>query len=97
MKDIPYFKTWFIFFVIATIGGLAAGMGIGLVLGLVLAVMGFGDPAGNEFIYQAAGWLVGLPISYFAFRWAVREYVVKEFVEGYRRPEISDSNEVGKQ
>lgn len=71
-----YFKAWIIFFLIATVGGFFLGAIIGGVLGGVMAVAGQ-SVATIKFVAGILGFVLGIPISYFTFRWTVSEFIVK--------------------
>jgi hypothetical protein len=74
---VDYLKPWAIFFVLSFIGGTVAGAIIGGVAGGVLGVLG----ASRGLISTLAGglgFLVGLPISYFCFRFAVGKFLVPQ-------------------
>ena len=64
------FRAWILFFLVATIGGAVAGAIATGILHFLLSVAG----VSVESIHFAAAWarfVVALPISYGAFRWAV--------------------------
>lgn len=70
-----YLKSWFLFFLIATVGGAIAGGLLGVVGGGVMGASG----VPMERIIQISrilGFLAGVPISFFTFRWSVRTYIV---------------------
>lgn len=72
-----YFKAWIIFFLIATVGGLFLGAltggFIGLLMGLAHMEIGL-----VKLVCGAAGFIIGVPVSYFTFRWVVGEFIVKD-------------------
>ncbi len=72
-----YFKAWIIFFLIATIGGMVIGGIIGFFIGAAMGVAGM-DLGLIKIVCGVAGFLVGIPLSYFTFRWAVAEFIVKD-------------------
>ena len=74
-KDIPYLKTWAIFFVIATIGGVVAGAVSGAVIGGILGASGV-SLSTIPLVTGAVGFLLAMPISFFTFKWAVSTYIV---------------------
>lgn len=76
MRAPPYFKAWVIFFLIAGVGGMVVGFAIGAILGAVLTMAGVGIVM-IKIAAGAMGFLFGLPISYYAFRWVVSEFIVK--------------------
>ena len=77
MTTPKYFKAWIIFFLIATVGGALVGGVAGMFLGATLGVAGISIGM-IKVICGIAGFLLGIPISYFTFRWAVGEFIVKE-------------------
>lgn len=72
-----YFKAWVIFTLIATIGGFILGALTGMILGAILGIAGV-EPTIIKIACAIAGFFVGLPLSYFAFRWCVSEFIIKE-------------------
>jgi uncharacterized membrane protein len=74
-KDIPYLKTWAIFFVIATIGGVLAGAVSGAIIGGILGASGVSLRT-IPLVTAAVGFVLALPISFFTFKWAVSTYIV---------------------
>jgi hypothetical protein len=75
LKESDYLTTWAIFFVIAFVGGAVAGAIVGGIAGAILGVLG----ASRSLISTVGGglgFLVSLPISYFAFRFAVRKFLL---------------------
>lgn len=79
MTTPKYLKAWIMFFLIATVGGAVAGGIVGLFLGMILGVAGVGLGA-VKLACGAAGFLAGIPISYFTFRWVVEEFVIKAII-----------------
>ena len=77
MPQPRYFKAWILFFLIATVGGAILGGVAGGVLGVVL---GFArvDLGTIKIVGGVAGFIISVPVSFFTFRWAVSEYVIKE-------------------
>lgn len=76
-RKLPYFRAWLVFFLIATAGGAIVGGLSGLFLGIALSVAKFG-PDTIKHAATALGFALGIPISYFTFRWVVSELIVKE-------------------
>ena len=71
---VDYLKPWAIFFVISFVAGSVAGAIIGGVAGGILGALG-----AHRFISLISGglgFLVSLPISYFAFRFVVAKFFV---------------------
>jgi len=79
MTSPNYTKAWLFFFLIATIGGAIAGGICGGILGAILAVAGVGIGV-IKIAGAVTGFLIGMPISYFTFRWVVGEYIVKPLI-----------------
>jgi hypothetical protein len=67
-----YLKSWFLFFLVATVNGTIAG---GLLGG---AVMGASGVALQHIVLisKITSFVVGIPVSFFTFRWSVRTYIV---------------------
>ena len=80
MPTPKYLKAWFFFFLIATIGGLLLGGVIGFILGALLAIAHV-ELGVIKLICGVAGFVVGVPLSYFTFRWVVGEFIVKELTQ----------------
>lgn len=84
------FKAWLAFFLVATIGGLVAGALLGGIAGFILAALNGGDPhvvAENRFLFQAGGFLLGIPISFFSYQWSVSRFVLPQVAE---KKDLSD-------
>ncbi len=80
MPPPKYFKAWLIFFAIATVGGGIAGGILGAILGLVLGLAGV-DLSMIKIAGGVVGFLVGVPISYFTFRWVVATFIVNPLTQ----------------
>jgi hypothetical protein len=74
MKRPPYFKAWFAFFLLATLGGFIAGALIGLIFGVALAAAELGRDVITS-VSTIAGFIVGMPISFFCFRWSIQRFI----------------------
>lgn len=74
---IKYFKGWIIFFLLTTLIGALLGGVLGVAMGAILGSLGV-----SLLTIQAAsgiaGFVVGIPISFFSFKWAVRKYIVSQ-------------------
>lgn len=77
MPKPKYFKAWIIFFLIATIGGMFLGAVAGFIIGAGMGLAHM-DLRLIKIVCGIAGFLLSLPLSYFTFRWAVGEFIVKE-------------------
>ncbi len=71
----PYFKSWFVFFLIAGVGGFFLGAVLGGVAGAILGAEGVSIST-IKIITGVGGFLIGLPISYFTFKWSVGKYLI---------------------
>jgi hypothetical protein len=74
-SEISYLKSWFLFFLIATVGGGLFGMIVGAVLGFFLGASGVPIQS-IAIICGVIGFVIGLPISFYTFQWSVRTYIV---------------------
>jgi hypothetical protein len=72
----PYFKSWALFFLLATIGGGFAGAIAGGLVGAVLGASGVSISL-IKVTTSIVGFVVALPISYLSFRWSVARYLVE--------------------
>ena len=75
-----YVKAWLLFFLIATVGGGVAGAIVGGICGAVLGIVGLGIGM-IKIVGAVMGFVVGVPISFFTFRWSVNEYIVKPITQ----------------
>jgi hypothetical protein len=75
LKESDYLKSWAIFFVLSFIGGTIAGAVVGGIAGGVLGAVG-ASPRFIATIAGGLGFLVGLPISYFSFRFVVTKFLL---------------------
>ena len=75
MKHSHYLKAWLFFFLVATVGGMFAGMLLGAFLGAVLAIAHVDLPT-IKIICGVAGFLISIPLSYFTFFWVVSQFIV---------------------
>jgi len=72
-----YLKSWFLFFLVASIGGGLVGGLFGIITGGVMGAAGV--PLDRiALICKILGFLVSVPISFFTFRWSVSTYIVDQ-------------------
>ena len=74
LQESDYVRTWALFFICSAIGSALAGAVGGGIAGAVLGIAGItprGDPKEFMIITTIAGFLAGLPVSYFFFRLSV--------------------------
>jgi hypothetical protein len=69
-----FFKAWFMFFLVATLGGAGAGFLVGALAGGVMGASGI-DIETITLVCQGLGFVAALPISFLAYRWSVRTYL----------------------
>ncbi len=84
---IPYAKSWFFFFLIATVGGGLLGVIIGAILGAFLGAAGV-SLSSIKLIGWMVGFVIALPISFFTFQWSVQKYIVSPFLRGASPPQL---------
>jgi len=75
VSGVDYLKPWLIFFVLSFVCATVAGAIIGGVAGGLLAVIGVGQNL-IRIVAGVLGFLVGMPISYFCFRFAVSKFLL---------------------
>lgn len=74
-----YFKSWLIFAIVAGLGGFLVGLVAGGIIGAALGVAGV--PLSTiKAISALVGFVLGLPISFFAFKWSVNRYLLSLFL-----------------
>nr|CAP48160.1 putative integron gene cassette protein [uncultured bacterium] len=83
-SEIPYLKSWLMFFLVATVGGGIVGMVAGVIVGAVMTTAGM-----STFQITVAsalcGFVLGIPISFFTFKWAVGRFIVTPLVNAQSR------------
>lgn len=79
ISEMDYLKTWFLFFICATLGGAIVGGGVGGILGGFLGVAHVPIQT-IRWICGGAGFIVGLPISYAFFRLFVSRFIVRKLI-----------------
>ena len=77
LKEADYVKAWAAFFVSATVVGALGGAVAGGVIGGFLGVAGVA-PGTIKLAGAGVGFLVGLPISYFFFRFFVSHFLIRK-------------------
>ncbi|MET0052703.1 MAG: hypothetical protein ABW095_16700 [Candidatus Thiodiazotropha sp.] len=76
---IPFFKSWAIILVLATLGGFVAGFVAGAIVGALMSSLS-ATKESIEITGGFIGFIIGLPISYYAFRWSVSKFIVSKLV-----------------
>ena len=88
--DKRIFKAWLYYFLISTVAGMIVGTVVGFLIAAFIDIALQSDfrlgPEGG----QVVGYIVGIPVSYLAFRWSVREYFLTEPGE-YENQELDSS------
>jgi len=77
LKETDYIKTWVLFMVCATVGGIIVGAVVGAVVGGVLGAAGVPVRTISA-LCGVLGFIVGLPISYLFFRLFVSRFIVQK-------------------
>ncbi len=75
--EIKFFKAWFLFFIVATIGGSLVGAVFGAIIGYTLGTLGY-EIGTIKITARVLGFCVGMPISYFCFKWSVGTYMLPQ-------------------
>ncbi|MBB5358592.1 ABC-type antimicrobial peptide transport system permease subunit [Rhodanobacter sp. ANJX3] len=82
-----YLKSWFLFFLVASIGGGLVGGLFGVITGGVMGAAGV--PLDRiALICKILGFLVSVPISFFTFRWSVSTYIVDQLPQRLPEPPL---------
>ena len=84
-SDAAYGKSWFIFFLVCTFAGFFVGAIGGAVVSVGLVAAGRSEM--TPIVAGVVGFLVGIPISFFTFRWSVRRYIVEPLL----KPKVDES------
>jgi hypothetical protein len=80
-----YLKSWFLFFLVATIGGGIAGGILGGIIGFVLGASQV--PMDRiQLITGTVGFVAAIPISFFTFRWSVKTWIVEPLLRSGFNP-----------
>ncbi len=85
LAETDYLKAWAISFVLATIGGMIVGAVLGMVFGGIMGGMGVSLKL-IRIVTAMLGFLAGLPISYFSFRFCVTRFLLPKVTEGTASP-----------
>ena len=81
IKESEYFFAWFVFWVCSSLAGATAGFLAGAVAGFLLTLLGVDKQWITMGAGAAAGFIVGIPISYAFFRIFVASIIVKRIIE----------------
>lgn len=81
MNKPEFFKTWIIFFIISTVMAALAAMVVGLILALMLGSGDGENLAQYDWILNLASLAISMPISFLAFRWAVKQFMLRPLCE----------------
>ena len=76
-RKIKFFKGWLIFFLVSVVGGGILGGVAGGILGFILGAMGT-DIGVIKLVCGAAGFIIGVPISYICYRWTVSQFILPQ-------------------
>ena len=79
-QQIPYIKSWLLFFLMATIGGGIVGMIVGALIGGATGAAGVSIKQ-IAIVTGVVGVIIGIPISFYTFKWSVSKYIVKPLLQ----------------
>ena len=77
--SVRFFKAWILFFLLSAVCSAGAGFLVGALAGAFMGAAGI-DLAIIIRVCQLLGVLVGLPISFICFRWAISRFIVPQVV-----------------
>ncbi|MEQ1935537.1 MAG: hypothetical protein ABL962_16885 [Fimbriimonadaceae bacterium] len=80
--EIRYLKSFVVYTLIATVTGLVIGMFQGAILGAALSIAGF-DLHTVRTTCGITGFIVGVLISFFVFRWIIRTQILPQIAKHY--------------
>ena len=75
LREADYLKAWAAFAACATVGGFVAGLVVGVILGFSLRAAG-ASPETAKILCAIAGFIAGLPVSYFFFKMFVSKFLI---------------------
>ena len=78
--EIKFFKSWIIFFVVATVGAFVAGAVIGFIAGMIIAMLGYPVEGASPYL-KLLGFAIGTVVSFFCYKWTVTQYIVPQLME----------------
>lgn len=78
--QLPFFKSWLVFAAISTFGGGLLGAIVGMIIGGIMGGAG-ATIATIQVVTGIVGLLLGLPISYFTFKWSVKKFIVAQMLK----------------
>jgi hypothetical protein len=84
-QEIPYLRSWLLFFLVATVGGGIVGMILGAIIGAVLGAIGV-PQIRIGMVTGVIGFLIGIPISFFTFKWSVSQVIVAPLIKANGQP-----------
>ena len=78
--ELPFFKSWLVFAAIATFGGGLLGALVGMIIGGIMGGAGATIPT-IQLVTGIVGMLLGLPISFFTYKWSVKKFIVAQMLK----------------
>ena len=73
MNEIKFLKAYLIYTIVGVLAGAVAGAIQGALLGTILGILGYTENI--ALITGITGFLVGIVISFFVFRWSIRKFI----------------------
>ena len=78
--EVKFFKSWVIFFVVATVGAFIAGAVIGFFAGIIIAMLGYPVEGASPYL-KLFGFAIGTVVSFFCYKWTVTQYIVPQLMQ----------------
>jgi hypothetical protein len=76
MNEIKFLKAYLLYTFVGVLAGAVAGAIQGALLGAVLGILSYADNI--PLITGITGFLVGIVISFFVFRWSIQKFILTQ-------------------
>jgi hypothetical protein len=76
MNEIKFLKAYLIYTIVGVLVGAIAGALQGAILGTILGILGYTENI--PIITGITGFLFGIVISFFVFRWSIRQFILTQ-------------------
>lgn len=77
MGEVKFLKAYTIYALVGAVCGFFAGAGQGFILGMAMALAGV-EPQIIPIITGITGFITGLIISFFIYRWSIRKFIIPQ-------------------